>query len=111
MSNPTPPPVSGEADTEIRVMFARFEAKLDVAIAQHGAKLEQHSADIGQLRERVKHVEDLPRVSPETVTDHEARIRTVEKNPTVSPRQLGAAVFGVFGVIGALAPFLDRLYS
>lgn len=102
-------PAANESD--IRVMLARFEAKLDVALAQHGAKIEQHGQEIGELRSRVSRMEDLPRATPEGMLDHEQRLRQIEKTPVVSPRQLGVTVFGVLGAIGAVAPFLDRLYS
>ncbi len=81
---------------EVNVAFARMEAKLDVALALHGAKLEQHTSQIDSLREDANALE--------------VRVRTVESTPTVSPRTLGAVVVGGAGVLGALFPFLDRLY-
>ena len=35
---------------QVAVAMARMEAKLDVAIAQHSAKLDEHSRDIVDLR-------------------------------------------------------------
>lgn len=98
-------------DVEIRVMLARFEAKLDVALAQHGAKLEQHGQQIGEALTRISRIEDRPIATPEAILDHESRLRAVEKQPTVSPKQLGATVLAVLGALGALAPFLDRFYA
>ena len=93
---------------EVRVAFARMEAKLDVALAQHGAKLEQHGSEIGSLREDLK----------EAIARHDAdnnvmdiRVRAVEATPTVTPRTLGAVVVGAAGVLGALYPLLDRIYN
>lgn len=109
--DPTHPSLTGGDDVDIRIMLARFEAKLDVALAQHGAKLEQHGQEISELRTRVGKMEDLPRATPEAILDHESRLRNVEKTPTVSPKQLGGVVLGVLAALGAVAPFLDRLYS
>jgi hypothetical protein len=94
--------------SEVQIAFARMEAKLDVALAQHGAKLEQHGAAIETLREEhkdnvIKHDVDVSKL--------DVRIRTIENTPTVSPKALGAVVVGGAGVLGALFPFLDRLYS
>lgn len=98
-------------DVDLRIVMARVEAKIDVSIAQHGAKLEQHGQQIGELVARVERIEDRPVATPEAILDHEARIRTVERTPTVSPRQLGATVVAVLASLGALSPFLDRFYT
>jgi hypothetical protein len=82
---------------EVNLAFARMEAKLDVALALHGAKLEQHTSDIASLDDDINALD--------------VRLRTVESTPTVSPRTLGAVVIGGAGVLGALFPFLDKLYS
>lgn len=84
-------------DTETRVVLARLEAKVDVAIAHQGAKIDAHDRDIADLRDDRKATDD--------------RLLALERMPTVSPKQLGATVLGVIGAIGATAPFLDRLYS
>lgn len=83
--SPTPPhpPADVATDsTEIRVLLARFETKLDLVIGQHG----------------------------ETLKDHEARIRTVEERKTVSPAGLAAALVTGMTVLGGLVAFFDRLY-
>lgn len=91
-------PASGTQDgTEIRVTLARFEAKLDVALAHHGAKLETHDRDIVSLRDGVK--------------ENDLRLLALERTPGVTPKQLGATVGVVAAVLGSLYPFLDRLYS
>lgn len=83
--------------TEIRVTLARFEAKLDVALAQHGAKIESHEKEITSLREADK--------------EHSLRLLTLERTSSVTPKQLGATVLAVCASLGAMAPFIDRLYS
>lgn len=112
MNTPPPAPLlSPGEETEIRVMLARFEAKLDVALAQHGAKLEQHGQEIGEIRARVVKMEDAEKASPAQVEDLERRTRFLERTPTVSPKQLGAAFVAAVGVIATVSPLLERLYS
>lgn len=97
--------------TSLDVTLARLEAKVDVALAQHGAKIEQHGSEIGELRQRVARVEDRPIASVDGVIDHEHRLRVVEQRPTVSPRQLGAALATGLGLLLAAVPFVDRIYQ
>lgn len=59
----------------------RMEAKIDVALTQHTARLDNHAADIA---------------------DHEARIREQEARKTVSPWQLWAAVSSAVAVAGGV---------
>jgi hypothetical protein len=66
----------------------RLEAKVDVALAQHGARLDNHTADLA---------------------DHEARLREVEQRKTVSPWQLWLAVTGGVGTLAALAGLVSTL--
>jgi hypothetical protein len=81
---PTPNPVDGTTDsTEIRVLLARFETKLDLVIGQHG----------------------------ETLKDHEARLRAVEDRRVVTPAALLGSLVGVVTVLVGVVSFLDRLYS
>lgn len=95
----------------IEVMFARLEAKLDVALAQHGAKIEQHGQEISELRTLYRKMEDRPIAQPEGLLDHEERIREIEKRPTVSPRQLWTTFATAAGLVIAFVPLLDRLYG
>lgn len=76
--------------SSIEVMFARLEAKLDVHLAQHGAQLDEHTR---------------------VVADHETRLRAVEVKPSVSPRALWMTAVGAGGLLAALSPFLQRIYS
>ena len=84
-------------DSEIRVSFARMEAKLDVALAQHGAKLEQHGSDITILREDGK--------------ERDIRLLNLERTPTVTPRALAGTAFAIIAAVGTITPLLDRLYN
>lgn len=101
---PMTPPLAGDSDSDIRVIMTRLEAKVDVVLAQHGAKLENHDNEIRELKAR-------PVVTREEYQDHETRIRDLTLRPYVSPKVLAGVVFGIFGAIGAVAPFLDRLYT
>lgn len=93
---------------DVAVAFARIEAKIDVALAQHGAKLEQHGSEIAGLRE--DHKAGLLRHDAD-VRELETRVSLIERTPTVSPRTLGAVVVGAAGVLGALFPFMEKLYN
>jgi len=97
--------------TEIQVMFARLEAKLDVALAQHGAKIEQHGQEISELRTLLRKMEDRPVAQPEGLLDHEQRLRVMEGRPFVSPRQLWATFASAAGIAIATMPLIDRIYS
>lgn len=68
-------------DVRTLVGMARLEAKLDVAIAQHGARIETHEGQID---------------------DHEVRLRTVEAKPVVTTKGLWSAVLGTVGAVTAL---------
>lgn len=93
------------------VTLARLEAKVDVALAQHGAKIEQHGSELGELRQRVSRVEDRPIASVEGVIDHEHRLRVVEQRDTVTVRQLLAGLAATAGLCAALAPVVARLLA
>lgn len=90
MSTVVPPPRTGPDTDSVPVMIARLEGKVDVALAQHGATISIHDADIA---------------------DHETRLRVVEAKSTVSARQLWGAVCSAAGLIALAAPFLERLYA
>lgn len=103
------------------VTLARLEAKVDVALAQHGAKIEQHGSELGELRQRVARIEDRPIASVDGLLDHEHRIRKVEQaevapaqhehRDAVTVRQMLASLAGAAAVVAAAVPFLDRLYG
>jgi hypothetical protein len=69
--------------TEVRVMLARFETKLDIVLGQHSA----------------------------TLKDHESRLRVVEDRKTVSPTALLASSATVIALIGGVFTILDRVYG
>ena len=69
--------------TEVRIMLARFETKLDLVLGQHGQKLE----------------------------DHEGRLRAVEDRKTVSPTALLASSATVVALMGGTFSILDRVLA
>lgn len=69
-------------NVETLIGMARLEAKLDVAIAHQGAKIETHGT---------------------AIDDHEVRIRAQEQKPTVSPMGLWSVVVGAISVFAAVA--------
>lgn len=90
-----PPAVDGTAS--LLIMMARLEGKVDVALAQQGAKTDEHGRRLDAL---------------ETQRDaDDARLRAVEQKATVTPRAMLAALAAFAAIVAALTPFLDRLYS
>jgi len=87
---------SGEAVTPseatdqstIIIALTRMEAKMDVALAQHGARLDSAESNLA---------------------DHETRIRVIEAKPTVSPGKLWTAVTGGAALVLASIPLMDRV--
>ena len=49
---------------DMRVAIARLEAKLDVALAQHGAAIEEHTRNIADLYASVRRIQDRPIATP-----------------------------------------------
>lgn len=103
----TPPlhhdPVS-EAD--LRLVIARMEAKLDVALAQHGARLESHGRTLQDHEARLRAVEGNRGADPDDVLDHESRLRAVEARKTVSPGVLWATVASIITAAGVILSWL-----
>lgn len=81
----------------------RLEAKVDVALAQHGARLDNHANDLRDHEARLRTQEAREYVTPFVAQDHETRIREVESRKTVSPQALWTVVLG--GVTGAAGLF------
>lgn len=81
--NTTPDP--NIAGTDLLIALTRLEAKVDVVLAQHGADLRAHGQDLA---------------------DHEARLRTLEATPTVSPKTLWAVTSTALTLILGVAVFL-----
>lgn len=82
--------VQPSPETSLLIAFTRLEGKVDVALAQHGADLKAHAADLA---------------------DHEDRLRKLEANPTVSPKQLWAVVVSASGLIFSALTLIDRIYG
>ncbi|WNN93669.1 membrane protein [Arthrobacter phage CallinAllBarbz] len=74
-------------NSQMLVALTRMEAKMDVGFAQVVADNKKHSADL---------------------VDHEARIRTLEQTPTVSPRTLWTTVTAGGGFIVALLTIIEK---
>lgn len=73
--------VNTNDSTEVRIMLARFETKLDLVLGQHSSMLK----------------------------DHESRIRLVEERKTVSPSQLLASCATAVALMGGTFTILDRV--
>lgn len=87
----TPPePVVGASGEVVPAWAIRMEAKIDVALTQHTARLDNHAQDIA---------------------DHEARLREVEQRKTVSPWQLWLAISGGIGALGAVIAVVVSLLT
>jgi ferric-dicitrate binding protein FerR (iron transport regulator) len=87
---------------DLRIDIARLEAKLDVALAQHGATLDEHTRAITELQASVRRIQDRPIATPDAIIDHEHRLRAVEARPTVTPKAVWTAV-GVLAAVVATA--------
>lgn len=105
----SPSPAGGGLDAAVLVAFARLEAKVDVALAQHGARIEAHASDIADHERRIRSVEARPLAPDLSGLDH--RVRSLESRPTVSPRTLWAVVMGLVAALGTLGPVIARLFT
>lgn len=104
MTTPLPQQPAGDGITAVLVALARVEGKLDAVTAQHGAKLEEHARRLDDQSRRSDEID----ARVDKVDD---RVRAVEIRPTVTPGKMLAAVAATAAVVGALSPFLDKLYS
>lgn len=66
----------------------RLEAKVDIALAQHKQRLDDHAVDLG---------------------DHEGRLRALENKSTVSPSQLWTSVLSGLTAVSAAAAAINIL--
>jgi hypothetical protein len=87
----------------------RLEAKLDVALAQHGARLDEHAKDIREIATRIERIEDRPIATPEGMLDHESRLRAIEGTNYITGKALAAALLTTLSVAVAVLTILDRL--
>lgn len=79
-------------ETEVRIILARLEGKLD-------ANLAAHSGDISTLKTQQADHETRIRVG-------ERRINEVDSKPTVSPKQLWAGLGGAVAVAAGIASII-----
>lgn len=84
------PEQTPSAEAAVLVALARLEGKLDTALAQHGTRLDE---------------------AVRSTVDHEKRLRELEAQPVVSPRQLWSVVSSVVLVVAAASPILTRFFS
>jgi len=77
-------------DAAVLVALTRMEAKVDIALAQHGAEIKTQG---------------------QTVEDHEARIRVLESRSTVSPRTLWTVVAGGAGLAISAISLIQNLFN
>lgn len=101
-----PPQRSGPDTDSVPITLARLEGKVDVALAQHGAKLADHDEDLRDHETRMRALEARP-VVPQTVDE---RLKAVETKSTVSWKQLWSVVGAVGGLLTALQPYLHSLH-
>lgn len=66
----------------------RLESKVDMALAQHGHKIETHN---------------------EKLEDHEARLRVIEAAGYTTMGQLLVVVTAFFAIVGGLITFIDKV--
>lgn len=86
----------------------RLEAKLDIAIVQHGQAIESLSREVSDLRsERQRDVERLE--AADSTLD--GRIDAHDRANYITPRQLWTAILGGAALVAAVTPFVERIYS
>lgn len=83
-------PTNSAAETTTLVALTRLEAKVDVALTQHGADLKAQGRDIA---------------------DHEERLRVVEQRPYVAPKTLWSAVVGGGGLVVAILSLVQTFLN
>lgn len=105
-------------DAAVLVALTRMEAKVDIALAQHGAEIKaqgetvtDHEARLRTLDTASSETKSVVKSQGEALTDHETRLRAQESKPTVSPRALWTTVTSAAGFAVALVTVLDRLTS
>lgn len=83
-----------EAELRTAITLARLEAKIDIAIGQTQARLDEMTRRQNENDRRTD--------------DQEARLRVVEQRPTVTPKAMWAAIGLAVAAAGAAAPYLLR---
>lgn len=74
-------------EPQILMALTRMEAKVDVALAQHGAKIDGLTTE---------------------TQDHEVRLRAIEARRTITPAELWAVVLGALGAFVAISTLYER---
>lgn len=79
-------------DTEVRVILARLEGKLDANLAAHGGDIATLKSNDADKEARIRFLE--------------AEVNRVDAKPTVSPKQLWLGFTSAAGAGAALAAIL-----
>lgn len=103
--------MTGESEERAPGWAIRLEAKLDVALAQHGARLDEHAKDIREIATRVERIEDRPIATPEGLLDHESRLRTIEGTNYITGKNLAAVLLTTLSICVAILAIFDRLQA
>lgn len=93
---------------EVPAWAIRLEAKLDVALAQHAGRIDNHDREIEALR--TLHATSVAKCEEKT-DGLDSRLDVIERTPAVTPKGLAVTLSGVIAALGVVAPFLDRIYS
>lgn len=111
MAEPTSVP------TSIELAIVRLEAKVDVALTQHGTKLEHHGKEISDLRTELR-VLEAATARAAAVADHEQRLRDLTQTiaealadirARPSWRALGAIATLQIGLVTAAVAVINAL--
>jgi hypothetical protein len=91
-------------DDDMRVWLVKLEAKLDVALGTHGARLDAHEVI---LRD---HSSSIQRLS-ETVAEHTTALRVQAATPSFSWARVLQGAGTAAALLATVVLLLDRLYG
>lgn len=94
------------SDEEAPGWAVRLEAKVDVALAQHGAAIDALARDVSAIRTEAEKVEEKTEAKIEAL---DGRVGTIERTPTVTPKGLAATIVTTVTGLVAFVTLLDRL--
>jgi hypothetical protein len=95
--------MSTPTDEGMPAWAIRLEAKLDLATSQQAQRLDNHGETLTDHENRVRGLErDMPH-------DAHSRLRAVEERKTVSPAQLWTVTASGIGALGALLALVQKI--
>lgn len=95
--------MSNPSDEGMPAWAIRLEAKLDLATSQQAQRLDNHGETLTDHENRVRGLErDMPH-------DAHTRLRAVEERKTVSPAQMATAVASAVTVAGGLLTIVQKI--